>query len=315
MRSHSVSRPPSEPRPKRGASWLSVAGTPHNERPPELKPALAAADPHFSGGHPETPGVVCEPGRGTCCSSDASPASSDTAASTPPSETPAASSQALVHVPRPLPVARAAKGTAVVRRKAVTAVKRPAPKPEPSYHEKMLESFPDLEDDEDFWTDPQGRVEGRHSRLCLICRHPGRAAIEQEFIEWRSPRDIARRWFLPDHNSVYRHARACNLFAPRRVNFRSVLECLMECADDRTPSSSAIVQAVRLYASLPPDDRPARLAHPERSRGAGRASRPRSRSAAKKPKAGSAKPQVRRGGVRRSRKARRRGPRRKSKSR
>jgi len=49
---------------------------------------------------------------------------------------------------------------------------------------------------------------GRHTRKCTVCNHPEREAIEEEFLRWRSPKDIADDYGFSDYSSIYRHARA-----------------------------------------------------------------------------------------------------------
>ena len=38
---------------------------------------------------------------------------------------------------------------------------------------------------------------GRHKRNCSICSHPERDAIEQSFLHWHSPEEIATQFGLP----------------------------------------------------------------------------------------------------------------------
>jgi hypothetical protein len=33
----------------------------------------------------------------------------------------------------------------------------------------------------------------RHSRRCIICHHPEREAIEEEFVQWRAPWQLRDR--------------------------------------------------------------------------------------------------------------------------
>jgi hypothetical protein len=62
----------------------------------------------------------------------------------------------------------------------------------------------------------------RHERYCKICRHEQREAIEQDFIAWHSPEEIARDYRLADRRGVYRHAHATGLFEKRDRNIRSL---------------------------------------------------------------------------------------------
>lgn len=47
---------------------------------------------------------------------------------------------------------------------------------------------------------------GCHQRSCRICAHALRSEIEQDFISWQSPAQIARQYQLRDRSTVYRHA-------------------------------------------------------------------------------------------------------------
>jgi hypothetical protein len=38
---------------------------------------------------------------------------------------------------------------------------------------------------------PHQPAKGRHERKCSICRHPDRDAIEEAFLHWQSPNEIA----------------------------------------------------------------------------------------------------------------------------
>jgi hypothetical protein len=69
---------------------------------------------------------------------------------------------------------------------------------------------------------------GRHQRKCSVCRHPERHDIEQDFLHWRNPDEIAAQYGLSGWSSVYRHVRAFGLFAERRRNVRFALEYIIE---------------------------------------------------------------------------------------
>ncbi len=91
---------------------------------------------------------------------------------------------------------------------------------------------------------------GRHARICSICCHPDRDAIEEDFIHWHSPSDIAFDYHLPDRSSVYRHAHATGLFARRSRNLRFVLENLLERVDKVKVTAHAVIRAVRAYTRI-----------------------------------------------------------------
>ncbi len=94
---------------------------------------------------------------------------------------------------------------------------------------------------------------GRHERLCSICRHPDREAIEEAFLQWQRACDIFREFKLPSRTSVYRHAHAVGLFEQRGRALRHVLENIMEESSACAPSADSIIRAVRAYSCL--DDR------------------------------------------------------------
>jgi hypothetical protein len=90
----------------------------------------------------------------------------------------------------------------------------------------------------------------RHSRLCNVCKHPDRDAIELEFLRWRCPDDIANDHGIADRSSIYRHAHATGIFRRRRQTIRLALEPLLEQACTVNVNASAIISAVRLYAQM-----------------------------------------------------------------
>lgn len=101
---------------------------------------------------------------------------------------------------------------------------------------------------------------GRHERLCGICNHPDREAIEFDFLHWRNPEDISCEHHIRDRSSIYRHAHATGLFALRRRNSRAVLERLVERVDEVSVTDIGILRALREYSRLnddgqwPPED-------------------------------------------------------------
>lgn len=90
----------------------------------------------------------------------------------------------------------------------------------------------------------------RHECACTICKHPQREEIERDFIAWRSPLAIAQEYGLSDRATVYRHARAYNLFAKRQRNVRTALEHIIEKAGLVDANASAVVAAVQAYAKI-----------------------------------------------------------------
>jgi hypothetical protein len=91
---------------------------------------------------------------------------------------------------------------------------------------------------------------GRHSKNCKICSHAKCKEIEQDFINWRSPAEIAKTYRLADRSTVYRHAHAFNLFPKRQRNVRAALERIIEKAGEVEVTAGAVVTAVQAYAKI-----------------------------------------------------------------
>jgi len=91
----------------------------------------------------------------------------------------------------------------------------------------------------------------RHRRLCTICHHPEREAIEEAFLQWRNVRLIAGEFNASGGPSaIYRHARALNLFKKRNLNLRSALELMIEHSERSSPSAEAIIKAIRAHTRM-----------------------------------------------------------------
>lgn len=91
---------------------------------------------------------------------------------------------------------------------------------------------------------------GRHEKYCTMCKHPKREEIERDFINWRSPAEIARTYRLSDGGTVYRHAHVFGLFAKRCRNVRAALEHIIERAGSVEVSAASVVAAVQAYAKI-----------------------------------------------------------------
>jgi len=89
----------------------------------------------------------------------------------------------------------------------------------------------------------------RHERLCSICSHPEREAIEEGFLHWRSPYTLEDEFDLPSVTTIYRHAHALGLFEQRRRNIRYALEYIIEDAAGAKTTSDGIIRAIRAYTS------------------------------------------------------------------
>src|SRR4029077_3301390 len=93
---------------------------------------------------------------------------------------------------------------------------------------------------------------GRHAAICRICAHPRRQEIEEDFVAWKRPAQIAKDYGLADRSSVYRHVLALNLFPRRRRNVRAALERIIEQAGDVKANASAVVGAIQVYSKINP---------------------------------------------------------------
>jgi hypothetical protein len=91
---------------------------------------------------------------------------------------------------------------------------------------------------------------GRHAAECKICAHAQREEIERDFINWRSPAEIAKSYKLANRASVYRHAHAFGLFSKRQRNVRAALEKIIERAGEVEVNAAAVVSAVGAYARI-----------------------------------------------------------------
>jgi hypothetical protein len=90
----------------------------------------------------------------------------------------------------------------------------------------------------------------RHRRVCTICAHPERDAIEQAFLDWQSPAQIIREFKLASRTSVYRHADATGLFERRARNTRFALGVLIEHAQCVEPTAADIIRAVHAFTRI-----------------------------------------------------------------
>ena len=89
-----------------------------------------------------------------------------------------------------------------------------------------------------------------HQRRCQVCKHPDRAAIEEQFLHWHSPDIIAEEYELSDRSTIYRHAHATGLFNRRRKNLRWALERIVEQVDSAPITAHSVVTAVLAYARV-----------------------------------------------------------------
>ncbi len=90
---------------------------------------------------------------------------------------------------------------------------------------------------------------GRHEHQCRICSHPKRDEIEQAFVTWVSPAQIAKKHSV-SRDGVYRHAHVFGLMDKRRRNVRAALERIIEKAGDVDVTAAAVVAAVQAYSKI-----------------------------------------------------------------
>lgn len=92
--------------------------------------------------------------------------------------------------------------------------------------------------------------ERRHARKCAICNHPRREAIDDDFLRWRSPKEIVQEYQLAHHSALYRHAHSTGLAARRKAGVLTALEYILERAQSAKVTGSSIVNAASLYAKM-----------------------------------------------------------------
>jgi len=95
----------------------------------------------------------------------------------------------------------------------------------------------------------------RHARKCIICNHPDRVAIEEDFLRWQSPEFLARAYQLSYRSAIYRHAHATGLFKTRSRMVRCVLENILERWQEAPITAMSIVRAVHAFTRITEDGR------------------------------------------------------------
>jgi hypothetical protein len=90
---------------------------------------------------------------------------------------------------------------------------------------------------------PSAVSPGRHAHQCTICSHSKLDEIEQAFVNWASPSELAREYSV-SRDAIYRHARALNLIDARRRNVRAALERIID------PIARATANSIPKYAKL-----------------------------------------------------------------
>ena len=97
----------------------------------------------------------------------------------------------------------------------------------------------------------------RHSANCTICRHPQRTEIERLFLEWQSQSKIAKEYRLGSRQTIFRHARAMNLFSERTANTRGTLCAMIErgMTSGMKITADVVVRAVIALSKLDAEGR------------------------------------------------------------
>jgi hypothetical protein len=93
--------------------------------------------------------------------------------------------------------------------------------------------------------------EQRHARKCVICNHPDRQDIEDDFLDWSPAAVISRAHNIPHRRAIYRHAQAVGLVSQRRANLRLAAESIIEWAHQtEIPSADSVLRAIRVAARI-----------------------------------------------------------------
>lgn len=82
-----------------------------------------------------------------------------------------------------------------------------------------------------------------------MCRHPEREEIEQDFISWVSPVELAAQHKIPSR-ALYRHARATGLFSRRNRNIRAALGTIIEKVGRVHGNAQAVVSAIAVLSKI-----------------------------------------------------------------
>ena len=89
-----------------------------------------------------------------------------------------------------------------------------------------------------------------HGIRCTICNHPEREAIEQAFLQWHRPGDLAREFKITHRTAIYRHAKALGLFQRRAREMHFALGRIIEEAEHVKPTANSIIRAIRASSCL-----------------------------------------------------------------
>lgn len=90
----------------------------------------------------------------------------------------------------------------------------------------------------------------RHQRLCTVCSHPEREAIEEAFVHWGDALALDYDHDLTSLTSIYRHAHAMGLYQKRSRNMRYALENIIERSMSATVTADSVIRAIRACSCL-----------------------------------------------------------------
>jgi hypothetical protein len=107
-------------------------------------------------------------------------------------------------------------------------------------------------------TETKSKSPARHSSHCTICCSPRRQEIEEAFVCWESPSQIAREFKLRSRLVMIRHARAhAGLIKRRDANIRIALGTSIERCSKVKPSAQAFISACIALTKLDSEGRTA----------------------------------------------------------
>ncbi|HWF39729.1 MAG TPA: hypothetical protein VG322_14490 [Candidatus Acidoferrales bacterium] len=88
-----------------------------------------------------------------------------------------------------------------------------------------------------------------HESRCSICCHEDRDAIEEDFVHWDSPFNIANYYGVSER-AVYCHAHALNLYDVRDRKLRFALGNIIERVDRIPMTPDVILKAIHAFARV-----------------------------------------------------------------
>jgi hypothetical protein len=90
----------------------------------------------------------------------------------------------------------------------------------------------------------------KHRSKCGVCSHPQLRDIEDDYLEYVSCREIARRYGFHSHHTVSDHAQAMGLVYRRVRNVTLALDSVIEHVRELTPTVSNVLTAIRMIVDI-----------------------------------------------------------------